>query len=312
MARMSVDDSFLRDPRVSHLAEMCSWSVRETRGCLLEVWALCYDRVSPDLSEDDIDRTAGRKGFARELIEVGLATAKHLRGRDWFRISGAEERIRYLKSRAEAGRSGGLKSGEVRRKETKQTFNQTLKQNEAPVNPPDPVPDPPPASAPAPPPDHQTQNTHTPRARALPAVVTLHNPEQVGAAWRLAEDTYRRLSEARVAIAGELGMAGVLPFPEITPSTRPQGYRDLLDRVREEGKAAPGVCDRVVEALVLQAREARSVEWLSEKSFSPGAWRTAREYVPGSRSRAGPRRDVRVGRFEPMQPEDYGEGDQPL
>lgn len=310
MARMSVDDSFLRDPRVAHLAETCSWSVRETRGCLLEVWALCYDRVSPDLSEGDIDRTAGRRGFARDLIEVGLATAKHLRGRDWFRISGAEERIRYLKSRSSAGRTGGLNSGEARREKAKQSLKQTFDEREAPVNPPDQVPDPPPASAP--PPDHQTQNTHTPRAPAIPAVVTLYSPEQLGAAWRLAEDTYRRLSEARVTVAAELGMAGVLPFPEITPATRPQGYRDLLDRVREEGKAAPGVCDRVVEALVLQARDSRSVEWLSEKSFSPGAWRTAREYVHGARVRAGPRRDVRVGRFEPMQPDEYGEGDQPL
>jgi len=324
MARMSIDDSFLRDPRVKRLALRCGFSVWEARGRLLEVWAICYDRASPDLPESDVDDAADFAGFAAALDEVGLAALRTLRGRRVAHLAGVEKRIEYLGTREESGRQGGLKSGEARRKkkeerekQTKVTFeatNETLKQTEAPPNPPDPVPDLVPASAPVPdpPPDPQTQNSHTPRARAIPAVVTLYNPEQPGAAWRLTEDTYKRLSEARVAVAAELGLTGVLAFPEITPSTRPQGYRDLLDRVREEGKAAPGVCDRVVEALVLQAREQRSVEWLSEKSFSAGAWRTAREYVPGAKARASPRRDVRVGRFEPMQPEDYGEGDQPL
>jgi hypothetical protein len=38
----------------------------------------------------------------------------------------------------------------------------------------------------------------------------------------------------------------------------------------------------VYETLVKQATDERSVEWLSEKAFTPGGWRTARE---GGRSR---------------------------
>ena len=129
----------------------------------------------------------------------------------------------------------------------------------------------------------------------------------------LAERTYWRVSEARVEMAVELGLPEQLPFQPITPSSRPQAFSELLDRVREEGPGAPRACDRVVENLISQARHTREIEWLSQKAFSSGAWRTAREGdVPASRkaARAGPRaHDPSVGRVEPHQPEEYASGD---
>src|SRR5690348_7758875 len=83
MARMSTDDSLGRDPRLDHLAELCGWTRRETAGCLqLDVWALCYDRVTPNLPPGDVDRVAARGaaspvkhagGFSAALLECGLA-----------------------------------------------------------------------------------------------------------------------------------------------------------------------------------------------------------------------------------------------
>lgn len=116
------------------------------------------------------------------------------------------------------------------------------------------------------------------------------NADDPRARARLAEATYRRVSDALVRIAAELKLPAPLPFPAITPASSGR-LRELLDRVREEGADAPLVCDRVVENLIAQAREERSVEWLAEKAFTEGAWRTARTWMPGAAARRrGPAR----------------------
>lgn len=111
------------------------------------------------------------------------------------------------------------------------------------------------------------------------------SPEQRG---ELRKRTWARLSEARVSIAAELGITGVHPLTAITPAANPRGYRDLGERIREEGGEAPAVCDRVVESLIADARDKRNVDWLSEKAFSEGGWRTAKEAIP-KRARRAPR-----------------------
>lgn len=117
------------------------------------------------------------------------------------------------------------------------------------------------------------------------------SPDDPRARGRLAEATYRRVSDALVAIAAELKLPPPLPFPAITPGSHPQSLRELQDRVREEGAAAPLVCDRVVANLIAQAREERSVEWLAEKAFSSRPWAAARQWTPGAAARRrGPAR----------------------
>lgn len=111
------------------------------------------------------------------------------------------------------------------------------------------------------------------------------SPDDPRARGRLAEATYRRVSDGLVAIAVELKLPAPLPFPAITPGSHPQSLRELQDRVREEGAAAPRVCDRVVANLIAQAREERSVEWLAEKAFSPRPWAAARQWTPGAAAR---------------------------
>lgn len=176
MARMSIDDMFLRDTRVLRLARELSMSKFETIGRLLAVIAVVYDRVESVLDPADIDIAAELDGFASAMIRVGLAENK----RGAVRVRGAEERIKYLQTRAESGRDGGLKSAEVRRNRSKQeskvTFNgpsrspsdeskQTFEKSEAPPNPP--VPDS--ASAPppvvVPPPALVLERAHAPVAR---------------------------------------------------------------------------------------------------------------------------------------------------
>lgn len=122
MARMSIDDKFLRDPNVAVLASLCSWSVRETRGCLLDVWAICYDQMTPLLSKAVIDVAATRPGFAELLVESELArmdrSGKYL-------IRGAAKRIAYLLKQQEHGRQGGLKRSTSQRNATKAPLSTT-------------------------------------------------------------------------------------------------------------------------------------------------------------------------------------------
>ena len=130
-----------------------------------------------------------------------------------------------------------------------------------------------------------------------------YNPDDPRSRGLLAEQTYRRVSDARVELANRLGLPDQLPFPPVTPSSRPRAFSDLLDRVREEGINAPAACDRVVASLLEQAEADRSVEWLSQKAFGSGPWSTARERIPGaSRERAPPANRGR-GQPERSQPE---------
>lgn len=110
MARMSVDDSALRDPRVLRLAKKVGWSRRETLGALLDVWATCYDRASAFAEAEDIDATAQCDGFAAALCKVGLADDSPA----GVRVRGVEDRIAFLKKQAELGRMGGLASAAKR------------------------------------------------------------------------------------------------------------------------------------------------------------------------------------------------------
>lgn len=115
-----------------------------------------------------------------------------------------------------------------------------------------------------------------------------YDPEDPAHRGRLAADVYRRVSDARVAIAAELDLPAQLPFPVIAPSSRAGSYRELLDRIREEGIAAPAAAARVVENLIGQAREERSIEWVAEKAFTQGGWRTARAWI-SKKPKARPR-----------------------
>ena len=148
MARMSVDDSFCRDPRVLLLAKKAGWSRRETMGALLDVWAVCYDQASYLITEHLIDLSAGLDGFAQLMIESELA-GRDRSGR--VRISGVKSRIDYLNHQREAGRQGGLKSGESRSTRPKLASSSRGSLPQAAVNPS--APDLPSASVPDPVPD---------------------------------------------------------------------------------------------------------------------------------------------------------------
>jgi hypothetical protein len=371
MARMSIDDKFLRDARVVLLGRRFGWGRRETMGALLDLFAIAYDREDDVITAAEIDVTAGEAGFADALIDVDLGE----RVDDGVRIKGAAERIEYLAAKREAGRRGGRKSGETRRNRREAKRSTASADREARGNPPDPVPDLPPdpvpedqsslprtippavpepepaqavqeqqrpagGAGPATPPspahediartqseqkyaresvadflcgpkacDHVVSRTTPENMRGgdrdpTPANVILHAPafdsSEPRAIGRLAETTWRRISDAAIALAAELKLPPPLPFPAITPSTNRAGFVELKSRIREEGELAPTVCDRVLENLVKQARSRRSVEWLAEKVFGDKAWVNARNGIDPSARAAPGRGDQRA--FQPSMP----------
>lgn len=135
MARMSIDDMFLRDPRVQRLAKVCGWSKFETQGRLLHVFAVVYDRVDAGADDVvqavDIDVAGEFDGLSVLLIEHELAEQT----RRGVRIRGARERTNYLATRKETGKLGGIKSGESRRKKAKQESKVTFDKTEGRANP---------------------------------------------------------------------------------------------------------------------------------------------------------------------------------
>lgn len=144
---MSIDDSVQRDPRITKLAKLAEWSRRETLGCLVgDVWPITYDQKSAVISADLVDLAAGLDGFAQHMVSAELA--KWVRGNRRVRISGAEERLKYLADKTTAGRVGGLRSAEVRNKISSSTGSTPQAERNPPVPDPvlvlvpDPVPDP--------------------------------------------------------------------------------------------------------------------------------------------------------------------------
>lgn len=131
MARMSIDDSFLRDPKVMRLAKRVGWSRRETMGALLDVWAVSYDRATAVLPAEDIDIAAQQDNFACDLIVVGLASQVD----EGVRLNGASDRILYLNHKSEAGKKGGQKSGISRRNKREAKTKQCFDNSEARGNP---------------------------------------------------------------------------------------------------------------------------------------------------------------------------------
>ena len=163
MARISVDDSLLRDPRVVRLARACGWSRRETIGALLDVWAVCYDRVSPSLELADIDIAADREGFGELMIGAGLAAVDSGR----VRVSGAAGRIDYLTTAAQSGKRGGNRKSMNSKgspKPYKGGASDPLGWCYPPDRVPDSVPDPVPDSPPVPDPEGEVR----PRKRGAP------------------------------------------------------------------------------------------------------------------------------------------------
>jgi hypothetical protein len=123
MARMSIDDRALRDPRILRLARLTGWSRRETIGALLDVWAVCYDRETPLLLPQDIDIAAEADGFSAKMVEVELA--RPARGNRLVHVCGVKDRIHYIAAKRDAGRVGGLKSAETRAKAPKHEVKQS-------------------------------------------------------------------------------------------------------------------------------------------------------------------------------------------
>lgn len=144
MARMSIDDKLLRDPRAIRLGRVFGWRRQEAVGRLMDVFALAYDRERDVIAAADIDIAAEQEGFAKAMIDVDLGEQT----RSGIRIKGAADRILYLQNKHEAARAGGIKSGETRRKKAEHKTKHRFDFGEARANPPDPVPDLPPDPVP--------------------------------------------------------------------------------------------------------------------------------------------------------------------
>ncbi len=291
------------DIRFATLARLCG--LADAEHALIKcskIWSWQTEHYTPDeptyvVDIEIVESVLGCGGSAH-MIRARLAEE----GPGGLRIKGSKGRIEWLYNKRQASARGGEAT---KRKHENQTQPSGLRQAQPAVRPePKPTPGPlPPDLAP------DLQISDSPATRAIQPS-TGYDPDKATDRGRLAESTYSRIAAARDQLIAELGLVDEVPMPRGTFATEPAGFRDLRDRIRGEGSIAPQACDRIIDALVRQAREERSVEWLSDKAFTEGAWRTARN-GSGKRqpqSRAGPRRagDL-IGAATPRN--DHPEGD---
>lgn len=279
-APVRIDASAWGDLRFATLARLCGFA--EADHALIKVakiWSWQtehYTDESPTYVVDvDIVESALGPGGADHLVRARLAEA----GPDGLRIRGSRGRIEWLWNNRKASARGG--------EATRRKHADKGRPTGQPPARPEPMPSAGPNPGPLVPdlaPVQESQNSLA--ARAIPPSAG-YDPESPADRTRLAESTYERVATARDVIAAELGLR-VVPMPRKITAAEPAGFRDLRDRIRAEGHIAPQACDAVVETLTRQAREDRDTEWLSDKAFTEGGWRTARN--GGPRKRAGPKR----------------------
>lgn len=113
------------------------------------------------------------------------------------------------------------------------------------------------------------------KKRAAASSAPPEPPESALARGTYAKSLWQRVNQARKQIAHELGI-DALPLPLIDGARDPQAFRDLRERLREEGENYSTVGDHVLANLIADAREKRSLDWLGERGFTRGGWATAR------------------------------------
>lgn len=295
MARMSIDDKFLRDPRVTRLADALGWSRYEARGRLLDVFAVCYDLETDIITPEDANAAADEARLADAMIAVGLADQDD----GGIRVHGAVSRIEYLVKKAEAGRKGGLKSAETRRKKSEAKRSSASPKPEAVGNPPDPDPDLPPD------PDLQISlpraippNTESAPVPAAPPATAwpssgdpAHQPTREDR--KAVRDAIRaEINAARARVGAKLGtpLHPVLPFDrgldsDLTGQLALATTRADLDALATQARHAVAMAE--LEAIA----EPERVQFLTGAIFSGGnfarlAGKTAET------ARAGPKRSA--------------------
>lgn len=286
MTRVNVDDVAFMDRRFKLLGGRLSMAWQEAIGRCLPVWALAYAKRSAILPAGDIDALAERPGFAAALLDVDLAVEDE--GGVYLR--GVADRIDFLliqDAKREKARQAKLSAAGVTspRRPSRGT------DRSGPIVSPAPSPGTIPEEGPYSPDldldlDRDLSRAIPPSTAPTPAPGTtpaqsFAQQEQVRlrAIGDLAIATWQRLSDLRMAHAAKLKLEAVLPLPPIHPGNHPRAFEALRERIREEGGNARAVCDHVLRALDEQATETKVIDWLSEKAFLDGPWRTARAAV---------------------------------
>lgn len=332
---MSLDDGFGRDPRLDHLAQLCGWTRRETAGCLqLDVWPLCYDRVTPNIPTRDLNIAAARYavspvahpgGFAGALIEAELARPStradvsfmwvrkghpdvllYWRDREWrdrVYLRGSAERIAYLVKAEEAGRVGGRNSGKSRANTGGLPSREpqgTLKGSGNVLNPPDTptVPDsasaPDLASVPALPEQRASPPPAVTKPAGAPKLKPVPSPEAISAAERL----------LKLVVANNPGST--------LAKAAASKQRETAIRWADALRLLHGADKHSWEEIVATIDWCQSDGFWKSNILSGDKLREKWDMLTAQRSRSSPVRDVRYGRVEPHPPEAYDEDEDPF
>lgn len=304
-----------KDVRFEVLGSIAGYNRHEAVGRMFELWAWCDDRAreraekglpweEPIVREQVIRLLLGPRGVEAILgdgvDEFALGVLQE-DGRIYVR--GTHRLAWRDESRATAKAGGEARARAPRDDSGRFVVEPTNVQRTAGcrvgVSPPidQPYIHPTPASSSSSSSSSSTEE-HTHTTRALP-VVPVQEPVLRWCTERWSEVDGHR---ARVAKALGLEARPLHPFD--------RGRTELVARVRESGERAKADVEHVIAVRVAEAEAKQTVQWLSGRMFEGEQWRTALAMTveDAKRTRAGPVRDVRVGRFEPGT--EYPDGEQ--
>lgn len=105
MARVSVEDKALRDPRFAVLGKLLGTSKFDALGRMISIWEYCTQNQLVTLSEEQINVLAENENYSQLLLDekVGLAE----KSKKGIRIKGLKGRIEWLANLRKNGEKGG-------------------------------------------------------------------------------------------------------------------------------------------------------------------------------------------------------------
>lgn len=154
MARVTIEAAvFGSDSRFDRLALELGVTRDHAVGAMARVWLECTERGTDVLPKQNVDLL--QRDLKQCFTDAGIRAELFDDLGDNVRVRGCTGRIEWLKQKREAGRKGGVRSGESRRNSSEAKSRSASKQNAIPLkrktNPPAPAPAPARKSPPSPP-----------------------------------------------------------------------------------------------------------------------------------------------------------------
>lgn len=256
-APVRIEDEAFADVRIEMLGTLAGYNRFEALGRLAYLWRMCTQRGAYVVTEAFVSAALGDRG-----VEALLGAELGERTEGGIRVRGTQGRIEWLEKKRAQSKAGGKANASRHQAETEPNGS-----HPAPMNPDSaPIIEPTPSPLPLTP-SITPQIPDVCAARARDPVVGTVAPDRYAKA-QLVTHALDELNRIRSELAAEFGWVDVKPVHRMGILER-----ELTARLTESGPEAATNLRHVLAIAEADAREAKSVEFLTGAIFDEKPWR---------------------------------------